>query len=124
MSEQSRSNPRSRGFGASATTLIALVAVAATASALHASPTVRLMHHETPGRVGETQAIRAVAAAVADLARDLLGAEHAAGLPAPVASMPSVGETMLPERPAAREAPRPDRLLPAERLLDLPPPCC
>ncbi|UCD76238.1 MAG: hypothetical protein JSV91_04805 [Phycisphaerales bacterium] len=117
-------NPRGRGLSASATTLLALVAVATAASALHSLPAVRVVYHETPGRPHESQAMRAVAAAVADLARDLLGAEHTAALPPTLISSARPAAATPVTTPAPQDAPCPHRLRPPERLLDLPPPVC
>jgi hypothetical protein len=124
MSHQTRTNSRRGGLSASATTLLALVAVATAASALHSLPAVRTVYHETPGRLHESQAMRAVAAVVADLARDLMGADHTPAIPPTLALSARVRAEMPVAIAGPVASPCPERLRPPQRLLDLPPPVC
>lgn len=124
MSHEIQANPPSRGLSGTTTTLLALVAVATAASMLHSLPAARAVYYETPGRPHESQAMRAVAAAVADLARDFMGAETTAALaPRLVSTSRTAPASCVGIVPAEAEI-RPCRLLPPERLMDLPPPTC
>ncbi|HRQ76779.1 MAG TPA: hypothetical protein PK098_12765 [Phycisphaerales bacterium] len=112
---------------ATATMLMALVAIAATASAAPAPQS--LTPAECRAAVMESHAVRAVAAAVAAVARDLLGgdldgAPNAAIVSAttvlivpPASAHSSVMEAVVSGTPSLTAATR-------AGLLDLPPPVC
>ena len=104
-----------RAAGLAATTLMALVAVSATVAS---APAPRGLIAQS----SSDHVVRAVAAAVAAAARDLLGAERST---APLAALdPSFGEGApcgLAAQPAGMCGPV---ALLGERLLDLPPPTC
>ncbi len=106
---------RAAGIAATATALLALVTVSARVAA---GPAPRL---EGEGR-GQPQVMRAVAAAVAAVARDLAGAERLSGS----GTLPVQPGWTEPDGVRLAEPPRPERPLGtvvlAERLLDLPPP--
>jgi hypothetical protein len=103
------------GLAVTATSLVAMVAAAS------AVP--------SPGAAGvgprlESHVVRSVAAAVAAVARDLVGAEQTAMTaalldPSPTGADPSMWRPLAPPEEAAA----PPSLL-GERLLDLPPPTC
>ena len=108
-----------RGLAATATTLVALVAMSATVSA-----------GPTPTRAPEAQArleshvVRAVAAAVAAAARDLLAGQHPTVVAARLEPAPQTGLAAgrwVRARPGSSGG---TQALLAERLLDLPPPIC
>ncbi len=115
---RSTSRPASPGrcLAATATTLVALVAMSASVStaAVPRDAEVRL----------ESHVVRAVAAAVAAAARDLLAAERS-----PVAMAAFEPVLSAAEAVTGRCAPAPAQVtvsttLLGERLLDLPPPAC
>jgi len=115
---------RTSGFAATATTLVALVAMAAAAPSVRGLPAARIAHAEILAPWSESQAMRAVAAVVAAAARDLL-----AGQQTSVALLASGPGHVLPadrgvsvRRWVAVAAPPPETL--DQRLLDLPPPGC
>jgi len=123
MSNQITPQPRGRNLAASATTLLAMIAVASAAATLPVSSSPRGMLPETTARVSENTVMRAVVAAVTGWARDLLGTDtHAV-------RSHNKNELILVARPTAilrgveRSFLGPDHLLLlGERRLDLPPP--
>lgn len=110
---------RSTSLAAAATTVVALMAVTAVAAGAPAPRAVTLERRVT---LGESDAVRAMAIAVAQVARDLLGTDQtlvalAVAGPGAAAPLPPRGARVMPERPGDAR-PRPLR----ESLLDLPPP--
>ena len=109
---------RAASLTITATTLVALVAMSAT---IFAAPSPRAI--EVEGRL-ETHVVRAMAAAVAAAARELMGAEQSTAnvaLLEPASQLP--GAAPAPAIAPARGTAAPPSLL-GERLLDLPPPTC
>ena len=113
------SSTRTAGLAATATALLALAAMSTAVSSWpgprHAGP--RMGPSEAPG-------VRAVAAVVAAVARDLLATEGS-GVAMP--ALASCGDCGAAEGCAAAppvEGAPVRRLLLGERLLDLPPPTC
>jgi hypothetical protein len=116
---------RTANLAVTATTLVALAAMAAGAPSLRGIEAARVVETEVLSSFGESPAVRAVAAAVAAAARDLLRGKSATiALPA---------AWIIGDVSAAPATPRPavdpvicttatDWLGP--RLLDLPPPAC
>jgi len=114
---------RVSSLAATATTLAALVAVAAAAPASRGLSPFRSGHAEVAA-LGETRTIRVVAAVVAAAARDLLAAQTTTAI-CPGAFPIAAADVSLPSARVRPALLRPaDSLLPAERLIDLPPPVC
>jgi len=114
---------RTTSFAATATTLAALVAMAAAAPHARGLHLPRATHVEVAA-LGEARTIRAVAAVVAAAARDLLTGHTTAalcpgGFPRTVAGAAPVVTTPRHTSPRPTTAPVLD-----ERLIDLPPPRC
>ena len=109
---------RTAGLAATATTLLALAAMS---TAVSSWPGPRLGH---AGARSEAPGVRAVAAVVAAVARDLLATEGSGVAMPAFASWGDCGaaEGCAAAPPAQGAVPR--RLLLGERLLDLPPPTC
>ena len=109
---------RVAGLAATATTLVALVAMSATVAS---GPTLRA--REVEARL-EDHVVRVVAAAVAAAARDLLVLER------PAAGVVVVGPCVQTARDAvsrpafSHDLPTGEATRLGERLLDLPPPAC
>jgi hypothetical protein len=115
---------RTTGFAATATTLVALVAMAAAAPSVRGLPAARIAHAEILAPFSESQAMRAVAAVVAAAARDLLaGQQTSVALPAPApGDVQAENRAASVRRQVAVAAPPPETL--DQRLLDIPPPGC
>lgn len=117
------SQTRSTGLSAT-TTLVALMAMATTCSAAIAVPKVANAPAESRALLMEGQSVRQVAAAVAAIARDIMGSDQVE--PA-LAELPWT-EQYLPVIESCRAVSATDRVaLPTpliEQLLDLPPPGC
>lgn len=112
---------RSAGIAATATTLVAILAMATTSSIIPATAAIPL---EARSLQGEAPAVRAVAAVVAAMARDLIDLDvvvmtaMSGDGPEPFAQDAALAMPM----PASTRLVAPRRLGP--RLLDLPPPAC
>ena len=110
---------RGSSLAGTAGVIVALVAVAAMTTGV---ANARLIPTETRSPLSESQAVRAVAAAVAQVARELAGTERI------VAAMPeqfTLVATQVDGGTAIHVAERSDPIvapLVGERLLDLPPP--
>ena len=127
MTNSTTSGPRSSQFVATATTLIALVAMVAGAPEArghtHARATQVELVELVAGRA-ESAAVRAVAAVMAAAARDILtGGPCSADLLAP-APLDLGAEEWSRPRLEREETGPPRAPALAERLLDLPPPVC
>ena len=109
---------RVAGLAATATTLVALVAMSATVAG---GPAPRA--REVEARL-EDHVVRAVAAAVAAAARDLLVLERPAAAVIVVGPCVQTGRTAVNRLAVSRDVPRGGATLLGERLLDLPPPAC
>jgi hypothetical protein len=115
------STTRTAGF--SATTLVALMAMATTCSAM-AVPKVAHAPAESRTLMIEGQSVRHVAAAMAAIARDLFGSdhvEHAFAEPTWTDQFLPFVQPRLMVSATGRGAPAPPLI---EQLLDLPPPVC
>jgi hypothetical protein len=109
---------RSAALTATATTLVALVAMSATVSAPPAPAASQVQAHL------ESTVVRAVAAVVAAAARDLLGAKQSTAAVALLEPLTAAGRSAASwptSRPRVRAG---SPMLLGERLLDLPPPTC
>jgi len=110
---------RGSSLAGTAGVIVALVAVAAMTSGV---ANARMIPVETRSTLSESQAVRAVAAAVAQVARELAGAERL------VATMPEsmvLADAYSSERAEVVSSDLPDPIVMmrvGERLLDLPPP--
>jgi hypothetical protein len=110
---------RSSSLAGTAGVIVALVAVAAMTTGV---ANARLIPAETRSTLGESQAVRAVAAAVAQAARELAGTERI------VAAMPeqfTLAASSSNDNAVVAAADRVDPVVAhfvGERLLDLPPP--
>ena len=107
---------RVAGLAATATTLVALVAMSATVSI---GPTLRA--REVEARL-EDHVVRAVAAAVVAAARDLLVLERPAAAVVVGGSCEQTGRDAVSRLAVSHDVPRGDATRLGERLLDLPPP--
>ncbi|MHC4415008.1 MAG: hypothetical protein ACYS0G_06980 [Planctomycetota bacterium] len=107
---------RAGGLAATATTLVALVAMAATVSI---APAPRALELE---RLSESPVVRAVAAAVAAAARDLVGSERCTTTLALLEPSARCDDASASGPVASLNDSCPPPTLLGERLLDLPPP--
>ncbi len=101
-----------------ATTLVALVAMAAVPAAAHPARAL-----EVESRL-EGHVVRAVAAAVVARVRDLLAPEPPTAAVAVLEVCIQTGRTAVSRVAASRDARGGGATLLGERLLDLPPPAC
>ena len=113
---------RSTSIAAAATTLMALVAMAAAGPRYAGACSSRAASAEVAVTLRDADAVRVMAAVVAAAARDLLATAHAqAALPAaPAPAAPPAAGSRVRFPDAARGGGDLPRL--AERLLDIPPP--
>ena len=109
---------RVAGLAATATTLVALVAMSATVAG---GPTLRA--REVEARL-EDHVVRAVVAAVAAAARDLLVLERPAAAVVVVGPCVQTARDSVCRRAFSHDLPRGEATRLGERLLDLPPPAC
>ena len=118
-----RSSTRPASLAATATTLVALLALTSTASA---AATLRLADMQTRSTVSESHMVRVMAAVVAAAARDLLvGDQHATPILAgPFLSLFEFDQSTSQVRRARDVAVIVRSMALGERLLDLPPPVC
>ena len=118
-----RSSTRPASLTATATTLLALLAMTSTASA---AATPRAADMQSRSTVSESHMVRAMAAVVAAAARDLLvGDQHATPIVAgPFLSLFEFYQSTSQVRRARDEAVIVKSVTLDERLLDLPPPVC
>jgi hypothetical protein len=116
---------RTANLAVTATTLVALAAMAAGAPSLRSVEAARAVETEVLSSFGENPAVRAVAAAVAAAARDLLRGQPATmALPATgvIGAVSAAPAKPRPVAEAVRCVTATDWLGP--RRLDLPPPSC
>ena len=118
-----RSSTRPASLAATATTLLALLAMTTTASA---AATPRGADMQSRSTVSESHMVRAMAAVVAAAARDLLvGDQHATPIVAgPFLSLSEFDQSTSQVRRARDVAVIVLSVTLGERLLDLPPPVC
>ncbi|MEE9213002.1 MAG: hypothetical protein V3U29_10140 [Phycisphaeraceae bacterium] len=118
-----RSSTRPASLAATATTLLALLAMTSTASA---AATPRAADMQSRSTVSESHMVRAMAAVVAAAARDLLvGDQHTTPIIAgPLLSLFEFDQSTSPVRRARDVAVFVLSVTLGERLLDLPPPRC
>jgi hypothetical protein len=120
-----RRTTRSRhtaNLACTASALVALIAVAAAVSSLSPA-TIRSAMMETRGSNTESAAVRAVAAAVAAVARDLVGGERITAAIPVQALVLEVSSGSIPAAIPSTPGGVRSRLL-EERLIDMPPPMC
>jgi hypothetical protein len=115
---------RTSGLAATATTLVALVAVAAAAPVVRAAPAARVAPVEMLAPLNESEAMRVLVGVVAAAARDLLARQQTttALLPADFEAPRRVESRII--RPPSTTPSRPPTERLDQRLLDLPPPIC
>jgi hypothetical protein len=115
---------RTGGLAATATTLVALVAVAAAAPSVRGLPAARVVPVEILAPLNESEAMRALVGVVAAAARDLLARPQTttALLPDEFAAPMCIECRII--RPASTTSSRPPTERLNQRLLDLPPPVC
>lgn len=120
----SSSSRPAAGLTVSATTLMALLVMAAALpGAATAGEVDRNRSTEPTAVVREAPTARAVAAAIQAVARDLIGPTASAMVPARTLVIEDSSSLPVPQAPAIDSSDRPQRML-AERLLALPPPAC
>ncbi|MCZ6611199.1 MAG: hypothetical protein O6941_01080 [Planctomycetota bacterium] len=112
---------RATGLAATATTLVAMVAMSATVSR---APTPRALDAQVRATLSESHVARVVAAAVAAAARDLLGGERCTAAVALLEDSAGYGAHAIWCTATAPAWPFAALVLLDERLLDLPPPSC
>src|SRR5262245_340052 len=128
--DRSRRSPRpatpglAPGLASTAGAVVALVAIAATMTTLQSAVHWRGSPVETRAAAVEAPSVRAVAAAVAAAARELVGGEqiHAA-LPNRLITL-GAPDQADPHAPLHHDDPIVRSRMIAERLLDMPPPGC
>lgn len=123
-SQRMRADPysiRATGLAATATTLVAMVAMSATVSG---APAPRALDAQVRATLSESHVARVVAAAVAAAARDLLGGEQWTTAVALLEDPAGCGAHAIWCTVTTPAWPFAPLVLLDERLLDLPPPSC
>jgi hypothetical protein len=111
-------------LASTASAVVALVAIAATISTVQSAVHFRGSPTEARAAAVEAPTVRAVAAAVAAAARELVGGEQVhAALPHRLISL-GAPDQADPDAPLHHDEPIVRSRMIAERLLDLPPPGC